>query len=379
MRASKLARITVTVGVVALLGCATKSITKPRSEILKEAEGQGLSLPNAEEEKQMFLESEQAQKEKLISVIRQRANDGTMDASYIIGPQDEIEVSVFDVPELNLSSKVNQAGFISLPLVGAVPAAGYTESKLREELAHRLSSYVRNPQVSIGIAHYGSQKVAVMGAVRKPGTYALKKGSNSMLELVSQAGGVNEKAGNYMNFIPAELSGLSATNDAEARARLALDAEAPDRLKGSAIEIPLDRVLGTSGGIPVEVPVRGGDMIVIPEAGKVMVEGEVEKVGSYDLGQQMTLLGSLAAAGGITYGAKFDEVEVIREIAPGEKAHLVVNLEKLSRGEEHDIKLRNGDIVRVPSDSGRRMSQDTWEGFTKLINFGIGGSVNMGP
>ena len=118
-------------------------------------------------------------------------------------------------------------------------------------------------------------------------------------------------------------------------------------------------------------------MIIVPEAGTVMVEGEVAKTGSYELGSRTTLLGALAAAGGITYGAKIDEVEIIRSVDGNRKAHLTVSLENIAIGEEHDVRLRNGDIVRVPSHSGRRLRQDTFDGISRLINFGIGGSVPL--
>ena len=120
-------------------------------------------------------------------------------------------------------------------------------------------------------------------------------------------------------------------------------------------------------------------MVLVPEAGKIMVEGEVQKGGSYDLNPQTTLLSALAAAGGITYGAKVDEVEVVRDLSLTRKAHLVLDLGKIASGEEKDVRLRNGDIVRVPSDSGRRLTQDTFEGFAKLINFGVGGTFSVGP
>ena len=361
-----------------IVACASKGITPPRSEIIADAQRNGLSMPSLEEERQAFYAVEDQQKKRLMTLLRKRSGAGAgRDLSYRIGPQDEIEVNVFDVPEMNVTVRVNQSGFVSLPLVGAVQSGGLTESEFRESLRERLSAYVRNPQVNVFISNYGSQRVAVMGAVRSPGTYPLKKGANSILELISEAGGVSEKAGNFLNFIPAELTGIASAGDVEARARFALDVQSSDKMKNAALEIYLDQVMGTSGGIPIEIPVRGGDMIVIPESGKVMVEGEVEKSGSYELGPQMTLLGALAACGGITYGAKVDEIEIVRELSSGAKGRLVLDLTKLATGEERDPRLRNGDIVRIPSDSGRRLTQDTFEGLTKVINFGIGGSVPL--
>jgi len=367
----------ISLAAMCLTGCSGRGFIKPRSQVIKESQSSGIPVRSIEEERALFFESEHVQRKRLLTLIRKRANSELRDRSYHLGPFDEIELNVFDVPELNVTATVRQSGYLSLPLIGAVKAAGLTEAELQEELRRRLAAYVRNPQVSIFISHYGSQKVAVIGAVRKPGTYSLKKGANSLLELISQAGGVSDKAGNFVIFIPAELSGINAANDVEARAQLALASVEPGEARDSGIEIYLDQVLGTSGGIPLEIPVRGGDMVVVPEAGKIMVEGEVQKAGSYDLSQQMTLLAALAAAGGITYGAKADEVELVRDLGPDKQARLIVDLQKIGTGEQKDVRLRNGDIVRVPSDAGRRLTQDTFEGLTKLINFGVGGHVNL--
>jgi polysaccharide export outer membrane protein len=367
----------ITLATVLLGGCVAKGITKPRSEIIEQAISNGQEIASIEEDRERFFGAMYEQQDKLLTLLQQRSSGGSRDANYRIGPQDELEINVFDVPELNLTARVGQSGFISLPLVGGVQALNLTEAELQKELTKRLSSYVRQPQVSVVVSHFGSQKVAVLGAVDKPGTYPLKKGTNSIIELISEAGGVSTKAGNYINFVPVELSGVSSSNDAEARARFALQSQAGGTTAMQPIEVALENVLGTSGGIPIEIPIRGGDMIIVPEGGKVMVEGEVTSPGAFELGQRMTLLGALAAASGVTYSAKLDEIEVVREASLQDKYHLVVSMEDLSSGKYPDIRLKNGDIVRVPSASGRRMSQDTFEGIAKMINFGIGGNVAL--
>ncbi len=376
----KLSWVNYILALLVLSGCASKSITPPRSEVVKTSLAKGLPVIDPAQEREEFLALEKNSQIKALNLISQRLqNAPSSNPGYKIGAEDEIELNVFDVPELNLVARVNQIGLLPLPLVGAVQAAGLTEEQLKIELAHRLATYVKNPQISVFVKGYGSQKVGVMGAVEKPGYYPLTKESNSLLELLSQAGGISDKAGGYINFIPAEFSGVSGSNEPGARARLALDSQDPNKLANSTIELSIDQILGTSGGIPLEIPVRGGDMLVVPDAGKVMVDGEVEKVGSYELGRQATLLGALASAGGITYSAKIDEVEVLRDISPGKKGRLLVDLQKIATGEEPDIRLKNGDVIRVPSDSGKRMTQDTFEGVTRIINVGVGGTVNLMP
>jgi polysaccharide export outer membrane protein len=362
-------------------GCATKAITKPYSETIAEAESAGVKILSVTEQRELFFSGEKDNKTRLEAIISARNDGNTKDPNYRIGPRDELEINVFDVAELNLQNlRVQESGFISLPLIGGVKVTGKTESELREELAKRLASYVKSPQVSVFISHYGSKKIGVMGAVDKPGMYPLKKGDNSILEMLSEAGGVNARAGNLVFFVPAELAADNQKSSETPRAMLSSAILSSRSAKGQmGIEIYLDSILGTTGQLPVDVPVRGGDMIVVPEAGRVVVDGEVDKPGSFELGSRMSLLGSLAASGGITYSAKVDEIEIIRDVGASERAHLIVDLEKIARGDDTDIRLRNGDIVRVPSDRGRRVAKDTFDGITRIINFGVGGTVNLAP
>lgn len=325
---------------------------------------------DVDEERQRFESHERSQRERVEELMVRREQPSERDTSYRIGPGDEIEINVFDVPELNLTTRVRESGFVTLPLIGAVRAGGVTEGDLIADLNARLAKYLRNPQVSVFINNFGSQKVAVMGAVRKPGAYSLKKGQNSLIEIISQAGGITEKAGNYLDLVPG--GGSIDYSPSEDPLSAPTGAPAPN-----AVQIPLASVLGTNGGMPIDVPLRSGDTIVIPEAGKIVVEGEVLRTGNYQINQQMTLLGALAASGGITYAAKIDEVEIVREIGPGDKARLVLDLEKIASGQEKDVPLKSGDVIRVPTHMGRRLQHDTFEGITRLINFGVGGNVNL--
>ncbi len=365
-----------TLVLLSLVGC-TRKYVKPRSEVIEEAMSSGLPVKTPEEDAQLFLRRDKLHENRLSALLKRRASTRGIDKGYVIGADDEIEINVFDVPELNLTAPVRNSGFISLPLIGALRAAGLTVEEVEDDLTKRLKDYVRDPQVNVSLATYGSQTVAVMGAVEKPGTVALKKGVTSIVEVVGQAGGINAKAGNFLTFIPSEVSGLGADNGTEARAKLSLASHDSSALKESGIEIPIDMVFGTTGGIPLEIPVRGGDMVIIAEAGTVLVDGEVQKPGAYELGKRMSLLGSLAASGGLTYSAKFDEIEVLRDVGEAERARYVVNLDDISRGVAKDVPLRDGDIVVVPTHSGRRIAQGTMDGFTSIINFGVGGQYNV--
>lgn len=115
-------------------------------------------------------------------------------SEYRVGAQDLLEVSVFQVDELNRTVRVNSNGQISLPLVGVVQAGGKTVQELEAEIATRLSeTYLQNPQVSVFVTEFTSQRVTLEGAVKKPGIYPVT-GKTSLLQAIAQAEGVTELA-----------------------------------------------------------------------------------------------------------------------------------------------------------------------------------------
>lgn len=113
---------------------------------------------------------------------------------YRIGSQDLLELQVFGVADLNRTVRVNSRGSISLPLIGMVQAAGLTSEQLETSLAERLAkSYLQNPQVSVFIKEYTSQRVTVEGAVKKPGVFPLK-GRTTLLQALATAEGLTSVA-----------------------------------------------------------------------------------------------------------------------------------------------------------------------------------------
>jgi len=109
---------------------------------------------------------------------------------YRIGPQDLLKLDVFGVEALSKRSvRVNASGQISLPLIGILQAGGLTAEQLAADIATRLAQdYLQNPQVTIFIEEFTSQRVTVTGAVKTPNVFPLK-GRTTLLQVVAQAGG----------------------------------------------------------------------------------------------------------------------------------------------------------------------------------------------
>jgi polysaccharide export outer membrane protein len=120
------------------------------------------------------------------------AADGCPSA-YVIGPEDVLDIAVWDSPELTRTVPVRPDGKISLPLVNDVPAAGLTPMQLRETLTKALTEYLPTPAVSVLVREIHSVKVAVIGQVKTPGRYELKDRA-TVLDLLAMAGGLTEFA-----------------------------------------------------------------------------------------------------------------------------------------------------------------------------------------
>jgi len=113
---------------------------------------------------------------------------------YTIGVHDLIEVSVFQVPELSRTLRVNASGLISMPMIGAVQAGGLTAQALEQSIAKKLSeNLLQDPQVSVFIKEYVSQRVVIEGKVKKTGVYPIT-GRTTLLQALALAEGLDPLA-----------------------------------------------------------------------------------------------------------------------------------------------------------------------------------------
>ena len=124
--------------------------------------------------------------------VRPTLAPGALQASprdYRIGPEDLIEIQVFGVDQLTRTVRVNNRGQISLPLIGNLEVGGLTAQQAEAMVVKKLAeSYLQDPQVSLFIKEYTSQRVTIEGAVNKPGVYPLR-GPTTLLQSLAVAGG----------------------------------------------------------------------------------------------------------------------------------------------------------------------------------------------
>ena len=95
-------------------------------------------------------------------------------SEYRIGAQDLLAITVFQIKDLDREVRVNNAGQISLPLIGAVAVAGRTIGEIEQDIAGRYRShYLQDPQITVFVKEFASQKVTVSGSVRKTGIFPM--------------------------------------------------------------------------------------------------------------------------------------------------------------------------------------------------------------
>ena len=124
-----------------------------------------------------------------------RPSIAPLSESYRIAPMDTLSVKVFRVPDLSGDYEVDLTGQISLPLIGAVPAADLTTAQLDQKLTQQLGEkYLENPDISVGVKASTRQSVTVDGAVKQGGSFPVGAGSTTLMQAVAMSGGAAEDA-----------------------------------------------------------------------------------------------------------------------------------------------------------------------------------------
>jgi len=298
---------------------------------------------------------------------------------YPIGPGDVIEVNVAGVEEIkNLTQRITGDGTLVLPFVGMLQVNGMTDRTLRAEIRRRLeTNYVRNPQVSLFVKEFRSRQVAVIGAVQKPGLYNLTSSADTILSMLSQAGGTTTGAAERILFIPAEPAEPDKAKEVIAAMPVQMLSQNPSPLilkNTEPLVIALNGVNRTGQEIYLNMPARPGDIVMIPGAGEALVQGWVAKPGSYKITPGLTLLGVVAAAGGTTFPADEAAVELIRTNPSGNKSKMIADLDAIKNGASPDLTLREGDVVDVVPSNPKLWAYGFYRFFTTVVNVGASAS-----
>jgi polysaccharide export outer membrane protein len=291
---------------------------------------------------------------------------------YPIGPGDLIGISVPAMPEIqDLELRVGADGTIALPLLGQLDAGGRTEQSLRDTLRAKLSEFMYDPQFSLLVKEHRNRRVGVLGAVAKPGLHPLDGPADTVLDLISKAGGLTDDATRRVLLLPRPAAGGPVENVApEVSAGVAGAAEAG--FSNPSIVIDLDRLDRPEQQLALSIPLRPGDTLMALGGGKIFLRGWVEKPGAIEMSRGLTVLGAITEAGGFSFPAKPSAVRVLRE-EPGSGARriLEVDLAKVQSGAGEDLRMREGDVIEVDASGGKLALYGVYRFITGLINVGL--------
>ncbi len=271
----------------------------------------------------------------------------------MIGSGDLLGVEVFDIPELSRDVRVNQTGYISLPLIDTkIQVAGLTSFQLQDKIAEILKSkgLVSSPQVTVSLKEQHSQPVTVIGAVKTPMVIqALRQ--TTLLQAISQAGGIADDAGNIVLVTRAASTEPQTENGSSAPPVPG----AGDQ--GQTFTINLADLID-SGDSRFNIPVNGGDVITVPRAGIIYVVGAVNHPGGFVIQNdrdRMTTLKILSLAGGPTTTAKLKKVVILRKnVGTGKRDEVPLDVSKVMKLKGDDVTLEASDILFVPDSSGKK-------------------------
>jgi polysaccharide export outer membrane protein len=337
---------------------------------------------------------------RLSALARERiAANSDPDQGYRIGPDDLLEISIPDLtdalpyrhtmpsaigspavagvepaPSFREGVRVSALGDITVPQLGIVPAAGRTARGLEAEIANRLraAAILNEPEVTVTVLEHRSHVVAVVGSLQRPGLFPITRPQATIADMIWAAGGPSKEAGRLIQFTPATVAppNWQAAGDryAAGDAPAAAEVVAP-------IRIDLELLLRASeaGTVDLNAPVRPGDVISVAPAGVVLIDGWVIKPGAYPVTRNLTLTGSLAAAGGISFAADRSRATVKRSLGPTEEYFMQVDLDAIDDRQRPDVPIIDGDVVYLPASGPRLVPWGIWQFFTNI--FRIGASV----
>lgn len=281
--------------------------------------------------------------------------------NYVLGANDQILVRAPDAEEINEKPfRIDADGNVNMPLVGRVHAAGMTVQELEADLVRRLREYIREPQVIVSVVQFRSEPVFFVGDFRSPGIYPLQ-GRRTLIEMLTAVGGLQPNAARHIKVTRrAEYGSIPLPNAVE-------DTEK----KISTVEISMGS-LRENVNPAEDILLQPYDVISVERAEQIYVNGEVARVGSFELGERdsISLLQVLTMAGGFTRDAKRNKVRILRPILnTNRRAEIEVDVTRLFEGKDLDVPLLPNDILYVPRSYTRLVWQTTGQILFPIIPY----------
>ncbi len=266
---------------------------------------------------------------------------------YVLGPGDQITLVVpgLENEYATKAFRIDGSGYVSLPLIGRIHAAGLTAPNLEDQLQSKLEPILKNPQPVVTLQTFGSQPVSVLGAVKNPGILQLQ-GRKTLFEVLSMAGGLLPEAGYIVQI----------TRPLQNGAIPLLTTQIDQSSHFSTASVKLKDIINVPHASQ-NIQILPGDTVSVPTAGVVYAVGSVAKPGGYTLkeNESLSALQVVALAEGLQTTAAASKARILRTV-PGSssRVEIPVNLSRLMAGKSADVPLHPSDILFVPGSNAKK-------------------------
>ena len=245
-----------------------------------------------------------------------------------LAPGFMVNLQIFDGADFSGPYRLDEAGNISLPFVGAINLSGQTVAEARDIVAAKLKTaqLFNQPQVQVTVQEYSAPMVTIMGEVTAPGKYPLLA-ERKLVEVLSLAGGLTPAAGDN------------------------LEIERNDGAEHHVLKVNYGR--GMSPANVADVNVKPGDVIQVPRAGMVYVLGAVNRPGAYLMQEdgKLDVTQAIALAYGTSIQASTGKIRIIRRNPDGSLLEIPVHYKRTIKAESASVVLQPQDVVYVPPSS----------------------------
>ena len=307
---------------VALLGCYPDRLTTSYDDVFE--------ISSEDEESAVIDESGRTAEDE--ARIRKRLMELEMEEepAYHMNAGDQIEIRVYDHPDLGMTTRIGPDGMVGIAFMGQVKLSGQTIAQGAESIREGLAPYVKNPVVSITIVNVQSETATIAGACSKPGVYGVSNATR-LADFYAMAGSSAERLFNGVEVDVADLEHSIFVRNGEL--------------------LPVDFIKAINKGDTLHnIRVRKGDYVFIAQRmeASVIICGEVKNPHKRLFEAGMGLVETLTAAGWMK-DTHWSHVIIIRDGLSHPKLYKV-DVDGILAGKCRNVSLKAGDIIYVPKD-----------------------------
>ncbi len=268
---------------------------------------------------------------------------------YLMEPNDVVVIRALNAEELSDKSfKIDQEGFLDLPLVGRIRAGGLTVEQFEATLTDALKKIIKEPQVAVNIIERAKTaqlqpSVTALGGFKSPGIYPLI-GRDTVLDVLSRAGGLQPSASHRIKLTrridhgPIPLPNASPDQDG----------------KVTTVEIALNGSLELVN--PNEnIELKPFDLLNIAKLEMVYMTGEINKPGALPLEdrESLSVAQAISLSGGFGKDAQPTKAWILRPVLnTSRRAAIPVDVKAIMAGRQDDVPLLPNDVLVIPRGAG---------------------------